>query len=536
MFAKKIIKYAIFLKLFSSLVLATLLSACQIEQNKTQAEMIGEKNIIRVGTIYGPTSYYLTSDGPAGFEYELAQEFAHYLNVELEIIPVYDLAELFNLLENNQVDVLAASLTATQARKEKYRFAPTYQYISEKLVFKQGNERPRDWQDITGKLRITAKSSHQETLEKLNLENLEWQTTNEQDAEELIQAVLNGEIDYTIVDSNVLAVNRRIYPNLSIGFTVSDELELGWAFAKQKDDSLYALLIDFFGSLHQSGEFARIEDKYFGHVKTFDYVDTRTFIEAIENTLPKYQNWFETYAKQYELDWRLLAAQSYQESHWDPKAKSPTGVRGIMMLTLPTAKQMGVKSRLHAEDNIKGGARYFSSLHNRIPDRITEPDRTWFALAAYNIGLGHLEDARKIAQGNGANPDKWHQVKVYLPLLQKKKYYKNTRYGYARGNEAVTYVENIRRYYDSLVWFFGPNHSPALDTELAETIESAEQSAKADTSENPASKSTSENADLTDDDNTKGASRTSEDQQEDAEEANAIEESSEINDDEVILE
>ncbi len=435
-----------------------LLTACQFEQPKSQAEIIGETGKIRVGTIYGPTSYYLTSEGAAGFEYELASELARYLNVELEIVPVYDLAELFDLLDTNQVDILAASLTATDARKKTYRFAPSYQNISEKLVFKQGNERPRDWADIQGKLVITAKSSHQETLEKLNLENIDWETTTEQGPEELIQAVLNDEIDYTIVDSNVLAINRRIFPNLSIGFTVSEELELGWAIAQTQDDSLYALLIDFFGSLHQNGEFARIEDKYFGHVKTFDYVDTRSFIESIEHTLPDYQAWFETYAKQYEIDWRLLAAQSYQESHWDPRAKSPTGVRGIMMLTLPTAKQMGVKSRLDAEQNIRGGARYFASLHSRIPDRITEPDRTWFALAAYNIGLGHLEDARRIAQSQGANPDKWHQVKRYLPLLQKKRFYKNTRYGYARGNEAVTYVENIRRYYDSLVWFFGPDH------------------------------------------------------------------------------
>ncbi|WAJ71521.1 membrane-bound lytic murein transglycosylase MltF [Catenovulum adriaticum] len=454
-----ILKNKIIINIISSLALMLCLFGCQDETAKSQAEQIGEEKKIRVGTIYGATSYYLTADGPAGFEYELAEKFARYLNVELEVVPVYDLAELFNLLESDQVDFLAASLTVTPERSKQFRFSPSYQKISEKLVFKQGNERPRDWSDVKGTLVITDKSSHQETLNQLNLSEVDWQTTNEQDPEELIKAVLNDEIDYTIVDSNLLAINRRIYPNLSIGFTVSDDHQLAWAFAKKQDDSLYALLIDFFGSIRQNGEFSHLEDKYFGHVKLFDYVDTRSFIKAIEIVLPKYQAWFTEYAQRYELDWRLLAAQSYQESHWNPRAKSPTGVRGIMMLTLPTAKQMGVKSRLDAEQNIRGGARYLSSLHNRIPERISEPDRTWFALASYNIGLGHLEDARRIAQQQGANPDKWHQVKRYLPLLQKKKYYKKTRYGYARGQEAVTYVENIRRYYDSLVWFYGPNNN-----------------------------------------------------------------------------
>ncbi|WP_440904433.1 membrane-bound lytic murein transglycosylase MltF [Catenovulum sp. SX2] len=439
----------------ATLILAFMLVGCEQDSYQSKAEQIVEAGKVRVGTLYGSSTYYLTSDGAAGFEYELAKSFADYLDVELEVVPVYDLSDLFPLLDNNKVDFLAAGLTATQTREQKYRFAPAYQDISEKLVFKQGKERPRDWTDLAGKLVITEQSSHQETLEALALEGFEWHVTKEQDVEELIQAVLNEEIDYTIVDSNLLAVNRRIYPELSIGFTVSDDQRISWALAREQDDSLYALLIDFFGSVHASGHFAHLEDKYFGHVRDFDYVDTRVFIQEIDKTLPKYRAWFEQYAEEYKLDWKLLAAQSYQESHWNPRAKSPTGVRGIMMLTLPTAKQMGVKSRLDAEANIRGGARYLSSLIKRIPERIQEPDRTWFALAAYNQGMGHMEDARRICQSLGGDPDKWHEVKKYLPLLQKKKYYKWTRYGYARGQEAVTYVENIRRYHDSLIWFFG---------------------------------------------------------------------------------
>jgi membrane-bound lytic murein transglycosylase F len=161
---------------------------------------------------------------------------------------------------------------------------------------------------------------------------------------------------------------------------------------------------------------------------------------------------FETAAEENDLDWRLLAAMGYQESHWDPDAVSPTGVRGIMMLTLKTAKDLGIKDRLVPNNSIEGGARYFRQTLDRIPPSITEPDRTWMAMAAYNVGYGHLEDARVIAEQLGKNPDLWIDVKTTLPLLAKRKWYKKTRYGYARGWEPIQYVENIRSYYDILKW------------------------------------------------------------------------------------
>lgn len=202
--------------------------------------------------------------------------------------------------------------------------------------------------------------------------------------------------------------------------------------------------------MHHNGVLLALDDKYYGHIEEFNYVDTRMFIKAIENKLPKFQPLFEKYG--HDIDWRLLAAISYQESHWDPKARSYTGVRGMMMLTLPTAKQMGIKSRLDPEQSIQGGAKYFKQLIERMPARISSPDRLWFALASYNIGLGHLNDARAITKAQGGDPDRWVEVKERLPLLKQKKYYKKTRYGYARGDEPVNYVENIRRYYDTLTW------------------------------------------------------------------------------------
>ena len=430
-----------------------LLSACApVAEHTSQLDTIHQRNTLRVGLLHGPTSYFIGVDGPTGFEYELAQTLAHRLDVELQLFPSYHLDELLQKLDTGQVDFIAGGLTLTPQRLSRYRAAPAYRWISELLVFRQGDDWPRSLDDITEPIVVIQDSSHAQTLDRLSKDhpNLQWREQKDLDADDVLQLVVDGKIPYTLTDSNQLAINRRFYPNLSIGFTVSDNLPVAWLLADNNDDSLLAVLIEFFGNIYQSGELITLEDRYFGHVSQFDYVDTLQYIDAISKTLPDYQDLFIQYAG--ELDWRLLAALSYQESHWDPKARSPTGVRGLMMLTLPTAKQMGVSSRLDPEQSISGGSRYLQRLVSRIPERINMPDRLWFALASYNVGWGHVEDARILTQQQGADPDKWLEVKQRLPLLRQKAVYQHTRYGYARGDEAVTYVENIRRYYDTLVW------------------------------------------------------------------------------------
>jgi len=432
--------------------LSTLLSACNEKSESSSLTRIIDRGYINVGTIFGPTNYHSTADGFEGFEYELAKKYADSISVELRIVPSYSLDELFIKLNTGEVDVLAAGLSITEKRKQRFRFAPVYQSISQKLVFKQGNVRPRDVDDITGSLMVMSGSSYVENLESLKQvhSKLAWQETTEFDSEELLGKVLNGEIDYTIIDSHSLAINRRYYPEISIGFSIKEPEKLAWMVSENSQDDILASLIEFFGTVHHDGTLLALDDKYYGHVEEFNYVETRTFIKEVLVTLPKYQVFFEKYAQ--ELDWRLLAAISYQESHWNPKARSYTGVRGMMMLTLNTAKQMGIKNRLDTEQSIKGGAKYFKRMIAKMPDRIPSPDRIWFALASYNIGFGHLNDARIITQRQGGDPDRWVEVKTRLPLLQQKKYYKNTKYGYARGEEPVQYVDNIRRYYDTLTW------------------------------------------------------------------------------------
>lgn len=430
------------------------LQSCQQRPEQNKLQQILELGVLQVGTRYGTSTFYLGSGGPVGFEYELARGFAEYLGVELAISPHYTLQEMLPLLSADQLDLIAAGVTITPKRHQQLAFGPAYQTISHELVFQQGKKRPRSLQDLTGVLTVAAGSSHAETLQQIKLQQSEltirWRETDTQDEEELLQQVLSGEIDYTVANTNTLGIMRRLYPQLSVGFTLQEAQNIAWALNKNQDDSLRGALIEYFGEIAQNGKLAVLEDKYFGHVRQFNYVDTTAFLKAAETVLPRYQGMFEKYSN--DIDWRLLAAMGYQESHWDPKAKSPTGVRGIMMLTLATAEELDVSSRLDPEQSIRGGATYLNKLIQRIPARIQAPDRLWFALAAYNIGLGHLHDARILTQRAGANPDLWIDVKQHLPLLRQKRFYQHTRYGYARGDEAVRYVANIRRYYDSLVY------------------------------------------------------------------------------------
>lgn len=175
--------------------------------------------------------------------------------------------------------------------------------------------------------------------------------------------------------------------------------------------------------------------------------EIRRFQHHIETRLPQYRRQFEGVAQAYGISWTLLAAQAYQESRWDRHAVSPTGVRGIMMLTRDTASSLGIENREDPTKSIEGGARYFQGLEKRLSRHIRKTDRIWIALAAYNVGMGHVKDAQHLARRMGKNPHSWNDLKTTLPLLAQKPYYKTLRYGYARGWEPVRYVKRIRAYH-----------------------------------------------------------------------------------------
>jgi len=277
-----------------------------------------------------------------------------------------------------------------------------------------------------------------------------WQSRPDTSPDELLEEVVDGILDCTVANAEQLATARNFYPELGDALDIGSPSGMAWAFAADGDADLYDEAQQFFARIRQDGTLRRLVDRYYGHNERLDAVNAEAFITQARTMLPRYQRWFEEAADLTGIDWKLLAALAYQESHWDPNATSYTNVRGMMMLTEETADRMGVENRLDAHASILAGARYLQLLKEQLPLRISEEDRLWLALAAYNQGMGHLEDARILASQSGLNPDVWADVKRVMPLLSRPSVYKKTKRGKARGGEAVVLVETVRLYHDML--------------------------------------------------------------------------------------
>lgn len=451
-----------------------LLAACS---QPTVLDRIQQEKVLHVITRDAPSIYHHGSNGPAGFEYELAKRFADHLGVELRIQVADSLSEIFNTLDQSYTHFAAAGLSVTDARKQRYRFSPSYMDAQPLVTYRRGIERPLEPEDLIGKrIAVLAESSHEQRLLKLaeTYPGITWTALEDADSVGLLAAVEIGEFDVAIVDSNELAMNHIFFPDVFKGFALASKVDLAWAFPPGADESLLKEAQAFFRKISADGTLAQIRERYYGHLDRLNYVGAKTFVHHLRNRLPTYANLFQEAASIYDIDWRLLAAIGYQESHWRPNAVSPTGVRGLMMLTQDTARFVGAENRLDPEESIMGGAKYFRWVLGLIPEEVPEPDRTWFALASYNVGFGHLQDARMLTREDGKNPNRWLDVKEYLPLLAHKEWYTKTTYGYARGYEPVIYVQNIRRYYDVLAWMepaeptnrLMAEEGPALDQEI----------------------------------------------------------------------
>jgi membrane-bound lytic murein transglycosylase F len=430
-------------------------------------ERIREAGVLVVATRHAPSAYYEGANGPDGFEYTLVQQFARHLGVKARFVFPNTLDELLDATERGVVHMAAAGLTITAQRERRLGFSLPYQYVTEQLIYRRGSKRPRSLQDVApGDLHLVADSSHEETLQRLNtteFPDLRWTEHRDIGIDRLLSALDQGKIRLTVVDSNDADLNRRVFPHVATAFELGEPRAIAWAFSRTGDDSLRRVANNFFKLLENDGQLRRLRARYFGHTGRLNFVDTRDFWRHVRDRLPGLEPHFKDAAKKTGIDWRLLAAIGYQESHWRPEAVSPTGVRGVMMLTRATAKQMGITDRNDPEQSIIGGAEYLRVVENKIPDRIKEPNRLWLTLAGYNIGFGHLEDARILTQRDGADPDLWLEVKQRLPLLSQKKYYKTVKRGKARGREPVTYVDNIRNYYDLLVWYTTTNDRETRD-------------------------------------------------------------------------
>ncbi len=451
--------FAIFISLF-----LLLLTSCDNYSPKhkgfSKLEQIKHDGIINILTRQDPTTYYEGAEGLTGLEYDLVTLFAEHLKVKVNFIIPDTFDAILKQISTSKADIAAAGLTVTQQRKQKMRFAQTYQSITEQVIYRAGRKRPKHVTDLNqGIIEIVNGASHIDTLLKLQSQHpsLNWNTNTELSTDGLMYLVNEGLIDYTIADSHLAKSIKRFYPKLNIAFDISKPRKLAWALPLSTDNSLYDEVAIFFKTIQQNKTLEQLLEKHYGNTGNLSYVGNCKFREHVQSRLPAFEQYFKAEAIKHDIDWRLLAAIGYQESHWRADAISPTGVKGLMMLTNGTARQLGIKDRTDPIQSIKGGALYFKQRIKKIPARIQNPDRIWFALASYNVGFGHLEDARILTQTRKDNPDKWLDVKQSLPLLSQKKWYKQTRHGYARGKEPVRYVENIRSYYDLLVWLTEEN-------------------------------------------------------------------------------
>ena len=414
---------------------------------------------LNVLTRNSPTTlYYGSANNMVGFEHDLVQAFAKENGYKVNFIIKHSIKEVLEALQKNEGDFAAAGLTRTKSREKKFFMGPGYLDVQEQVVcgYKKMPKSVNSLIDYN--FEIITKSSYIESMEQLKSEHpkLTWKEHEGYTTEHIFERIDKKKVDCTVADSHIISINRRYYPHLHVAFAVSEQQSLAWMMSKQGGS--YKLMSEmnlWFKKFKKSQEFAVIKDRYFAHVEIFDYVDIAVYHKRIKERLPKYIDSFRRGGKKYDIDWRLLAAQAYQESHWNPRAKSPTGVRGMMMLTLATAKQMGVTNRLNYRHSIDGGAKYLVRQIKRAPEGVKEGvDRAKFALAAYNIGRGHMYDAIRLGKKLGKDPYVWVNMKEILPLLSERKYYKQLKYGYARGHEPVRYVERINNYFDILKQYY----------------------------------------------------------------------------------
>ncbi|MFT7861234.1 MAG: membrane-bound lytic murein transglycosylase MltF [Sulfurimonas sp.] len=421
-------------------------------EKRSLLDTIKERHSLNVVLLNAPSTYYIGPDGPSGFEYDLLAEYAKHLGVDLNITAAHTVKEALEFVGKENIDIISASLTKTARREELYNFGPSYFEVQEQVVCYRGmlgtSKFPRDVEDLDG-LRIVVgeNTSYYETVESLINDGFEMNVsvTSEYSTEELLDMVSNHQIDCTIADSNIYAINLKYFPDIAMAFSISGREQLAWILPPNTP-KLEADMYSWLNSYVQTGKMTRLKDHYYSYVLFFDYYNTKMFYKRIESRLPRYEKYFKAAGTRFGIPWILLAAVSYQESHWNPRAKSFTGVRGMMMLTRHTAKLLGVKNRLDPKQSIIGGARHLRQMIKNVPEGVEGEDRLKFALAAYNVGGGHIQDAMSLAKKLGLNQHVWSDLKIVLPLLSQKKYYKNLKYGYARGSEPVKYVEAIYNY------------------------------------------------------------------------------------------
>lgn len=435
------------------LLLLPLISTC--DSIERSVPLLGKTDELVVITVNSRNTDY--NNKYVGLEFDLASEFVKELGKKVRFIVVSDMDKALSILEKHQGH-LATGISVTTNNKLRIRFGPVYQRAQPQVAYNTNYPKPINIQEMVGKnIEIVRGTVHGERLReaKLQVPELKW-TETDQSAEDLLSKLAEGKIDYVVTDSTHISVARNFYTNLDVAISLGKKNGKAWAFSSYVEPELQKKVQIFFKRIEDDGTLNRLIDRYYGHVQRLGQENINKFLEKTHTFLPSLRNYFYQAEEITKIDWRLIASLAYQESHWDRMAISSTNVRGIMMLTEKTAERMKVTDRLDARQSILAGARYLLILKNMLPSRIMEPDRTWIALAAYNQGYGHIEDARILAQRMKLSPDFWVDLKRSLPLLSDRKHFEKLKHGYARGGEAVFLTESVRAYYDILMKYEAP--------------------------------------------------------------------------------
>lgn len=427
------------------------LASCKAPEKP--APPISRSNDLVVITVEGPATYYPDADGRhAGLEFDLAALFAAEIGKSVKFVVVPELSQVLPALEKHKAHLAAAGFTVTTLLSQPVYMGPIYHVVQHHLVYNADYSPPRGIPGLAGK-RVQALAGNgygailREWVEQAP--GMIWSEVQESNEDNLLGRLANGEIDAVLTNSSHLDVSRHFYPNLNSAFPLEGHAGLAWAFPIDADPWLLERAGAFFQRIAGDGTLERLIDRYFGHMRRLSTSDVEIFLQKTQLLLPNYRDYFQLAGEITGIDWRLLAALGYQESQWNALATSPTGVRGLMMLTADTADRMMVTDRLDPRQSILAGSRYFADLKDQL-DSVPEPDRTWLALAGYNLGMGHLQGGRQLAKSLKLDPNSWADMKKMLPLMSRPDYAARLKSGAARGGEAVIMTENIRTYYQIL--------------------------------------------------------------------------------------
>jgi membrane-bound lytic murein transglycosylase F len=425
--------------------------------SNTQLAAILKSKELRVSTTNSEDTYYLAKNQPAGFEYDLINAFAKELGVSLALSIRQNSEQVNNDLQvrDSQIGILGRSIIG--AKNNNTINSTAYTRSQTVVIYREtrGKKYPRGIENILQRSNIVHANSYQEQqlqAKHTQFPDLKWTPAKNLTTYDILEKILAKEIDYAIISASDFTAVGPFFPGLKVAFELDKPVNISWLLAAKEDDSLINRVNTFLAADKTQLLIKELEAKYYQNSNPLNFFDTITFKKNLNTRLPNLLPYFKKAAQQTNIDWLLLAAIAYQESHWDPKAVSSTGVKGIMMLTKAAAKEVNVTDRTDSKQSVFGGAEYLRRTKDKIPDRIKDPDRTFLALAGYNTGFGHLEDARVLAKRAGLNPDKWDDVRTQLPLLTKRKYFSTVKHGYARGYEPVNYVKNIRQYLTILRW------------------------------------------------------------------------------------